>query len=826
MPLDLLLLPLYRIAGQEKESLPGVAIFEPPRRAARGRQEDRLLFYLAPLGNHPVPLAELQRLLQEAAADYYATAGSVTAALRAAAIRLNRALLERNLALRSQRRYTLGLLFIFTLRPEQLIFAQSGPTQLFLWQADGLHPLHDPARAGQGLGYSQNLTLRYGQIPLQAGQRLLICGKLPPAWEDLPTAVLPLPLLYRHLMLRDRQAEIHGLLMGIEAGRGAVTWLPLPDLSAPVAPPAADQSRPAAPQPLSRPPLPEATSPAPATPYPAHYIGAGQAPTSAANPPSPTETVGSAAPTVTSSDTAEAKAPPAASGAPATPEAAENATSAAKPPTAATAASAYALPPASTAAPPPPVSTETPGSNAPEAVIAQEGEKASGQPRRPPSSETFRPFARALLNLLRKWQQLRQRWLDGLRRFLPRLLPGEESSLPLTTQWLLLLLAIAIPLVTVTAATVVYFRYGRNVEYQTYLAQAQTLRDQALTAQDPLAQRDAWQGVLFYLSKAESYRSSEETRALRSQASQALDQLFGIVRLDFRPTFSTALPLTISRMASSQNDLYLLDAQRGQVARAVTSGRGLRLDEGFQCGPGKYGELNVGALVDLIPLPEFNLYDAAILSVDANGTLLYCTPDRPPQAVALPRPNANWRRVTAFALDGETLYVLDAAARAIWEYPGYQSKFEAPPRFVFQEQVPPIQDGIDLAVHQDTLYVLHASGKLTVCQYSRLEGVPTRCTSPAPLIDPYPAHQGQGEFQSPHFTQLSMLSMPGTPLVFLDEANGALYRFSSRSLELQTIWKPATHTPLPPLPWSAFTISPENVLYLALGDRLYFAPLP
>jgi hypothetical protein len=420
---------------------------------------------------------------------------------------------------------------------------------------------------------------------------------------------------------------------------------------------------------------------------------------------------------------------------------------------------------------------------------------------------------------------MRQKSLETLGRFLPRLLPAAETPLPVRTQGLLLLLAIVIPLLVVTAAVATYFRLGSNLEYEMYLNQAQALRAQALSATDAVARRDAWQGVLFYAEKAESYRRTSEAQALRQEAERELAQLLGVVSLKFQPALSAPLSLPISRLASAQGDLYLLDAQNGRVLRALNDRGRLRLDEGFQCAPGTYGSQTVGALVDLLPLPDFNFYGATVLATDASGMLLYCAPDAPPQAVALPRPNANWTRLTAFALDGDTLYVLDAASRAIWEYTGYQGKFERPPRFIFPREVPPIENGIDLVTLQDTLYVLHATGMLTTCVNSRLEGVPTRCQTPAALHDPYPAHQGLAEFQQVHLAQVMLGAPPAMPLLFLDDEHRAIYRFSSRSLELQEVWKAAPLS-LPDLRWTAFTVSAENVLYLALEDRIYFANLP
>ncbi|MFO3797577.1 MAG: hypothetical protein ACK8QZ_09890, partial [Anaerolineales bacterium] len=366
--------------------------------------------------------------------------------------------------------------------------------------------------------------------------------------------------------------------------------------------------------------------------------------------------------------------------------------------------SAYALP-RMAAAP-----EETAARPGVEQESAQQGAPLAAPPRKSTqawagrqllSFPKLKSIVRYFLSLLEAYRRRRQHWLAGLARYSARFLPQGDSPLPLSTQWLLLFLALAIPLLVVTAATVTYLRYGRNAEYQSYLTQAQNLRAQALSLQDALAQRDAWQGVLFYLSKAEAHLKTQQTQTLRQEAETALDRLFGITRLDFQPALSSPLPAPVTRLVFSQGDLYLLDAQHGRVLRIASNERALRLDETFECGPGEYEGVTVGAIVDLWPLPDFNLHQAKILASDAAGRLLYCAPNRPPYAIPLPRPNAAWSRLTAFALDGETLYVLDAPSRAIWEYPGYQSTFERPPRFIFQSQVPPLENAIDLVAYQD-----------------------------------------------------------------------------------------------------------------------------
>ncbi len=95
-----------------------------------------------------------------------------------------------------------------------------------------------------------------------------------------------------------------------------------------------------------------------------------------------------------------------------------------------------------------------------------------------------------------------------------------------------------VPLVVVTIASVVYFRYGRSVQYEEYLVQARNARAIAIGLTDPIAQREAWQQELSYLNNAESNSQTTETQTMRQEAQAKLDQLEGISRLQFQPVVS------------------------------------------------------------------------------------------------------------------------------------------------------------------------------------------------------------------------------------------------------------------------------------------------
>ena len=119
MPLDIHLSPLYRIQGQEQAEMPGMLALTPPKNAARGREQDRLIVYLALTGTATLTTSEYRKFAEDTAAVFYQTPRAVTSALRAAADSLNKVLLERNMRTSSIGQYTLAWLALAAVREGQ-----------------------------------------------------------------------------------------------------------------------------------------------------------------------------------------------------------------------------------------------------------------------------------------------------------------------------------------------------------------------------------------------------------------------------------------------------------------------------------------------------------------------------------------------------------------------------------------------------------------------------------------------------------------------------------------------------------------------------------
>ncbi|MBV6395992.1 MAG: hypothetical protein HFACDABA_01580 [Anaerolineales bacterium] len=801
--------------------MPGLMAFHPPRKPARGRERDAFIVALALGGNATPPGEEAETLVNDCALAFYNTPGALTSALRLAAETVNRRLLERNLAATGRGQYASGALILAALRENQLTLLQCGPAHAHLARGGQAQHIHDASLSGQEIGLNQNFGQYFSQTVLQPGDRVLFSPMrvLPREWEGaliFDRGLTPIGNTLARLMSAAPD-NMSAALIQVMEGRGALTLAQAgPDTDAQAKaepeqqpPPASSRTEEALAH-LSRlpsespelarlphlptvPPLLDATSPAPDTPEfepqestPAHFVGrAPQDQPSAYAIPPQSASDDEAAIVDQLADAAllrEREFPPSI----------------------------------------PRITLLEPDASPPVKKATAAREPLHAAAPRPPSAGTRRA-ARIAVRLIDAWHTLTARFGAALGRFAPRLLPGADpNSSAGLAGGVGVTVAIAVPLLIATLGMVMYARFGRAATYDSYLAQAQALRAQAERETDPLRQREAWENVIVQLNLAEQHDRTTETIALRQEAQARLDVLLGVKRLTFAPAFTTPLDAEVSRMAASESDLYLLDARQGRILRAALTGRGFELDANFDCAPGPRGNYTIGPMVDVLVLPKLNSLTGTALGVDAAGNLLYCAPGQVAQDLALPPPPTHWGRVTALALDGNKLYALDAPANGVWIYSGKDSVFSDAPLLYFGLQVPDIKDAIDLAVSGDELYLLHADGTLTRCTYNRVRPADTRCDSELPLSHAFPAYGTRNAFAEAHFTQMVFAAPPDIAMLILDADGRSVFRIGLRMFELQSVFGAAGDSIALPGALTAMTVSPNHVLYVAIGGQAYF----
>lgn len=762
--LDLNILPLCRQAGQELPDLPDLYAANPPRRTAHGRATDSLILYLSMAGNAPLSPEQHSQLMTRLSEKFYKTSGSVTAAMRTVADALNLHLLDRNLRITSSGQQGIGVFTIAVLHGDALYLAHCGPAHAFLVTPSETQEIHDPQGAGRGLGLSRTTSIRFFQVPLQAGDYLVISAQPPSGWN--PGSLKHSQRLgmegMRRQLIDYGTPEMRAAIIQAQSGEGRLRLLRrkpgLPDMARPEKVEAETVTLP----PKVEVPVPPVTLPP-----------------------------------------AEKPSPPAAS---ATAEPAEAGVKLRRPPVGRSdKASAVPAPAAK------PTTTPQPSRiRAEKRASSRKGVKELLAP----ASVGFAAIGRALGNTLSAASH-------GLGRLLKNMLP-DESLLHLPPS-VMVFFALAVPLVISAVGGMVYIQRGRAAQHQSYYEQAMNAAAEAIQQSNPNLQRSSWQAVLQDLDKAEFYKVTSDSQSLRTQASNALDELNGVQRLDFQPAIIGGLgkEVKVARLVATPTDLYMLNGAQGSVLRAILTGSGFEIDTKFTCGP-SYGQTVVGPLVDIVALPTGLHNNATLLGMDANGSLLYCTPAGvQAEAEALAPPLTNFGEPQAVTLDNNDLYVLDPKANAVWIYRDMNTAQQ--PHLFFGTEIPPMADVIDLAVNNDDLFLLHADGHITKCTYNNSRGSPTRCDDPFPYQDTRPGLQDGAILGDAVFSQIYYSPPPDPSIYMLAPQGQSVFHFSVR-LAFQRQLGAATR--LPAGRATAFAVSSNRLVFLAISNEVFYAALP
>lgn len=725
--LDLFVIPLYRQAGSDHPYLPGVHILAAPKRAARGRTEERLILQLSLPPELTLTADQQHHLLSELAEGYFRSPGAVTSALREQIERLNAYFLQLN----QKGTPAAARLSTVSVREDRATLAQCGPLQAFVLNGEIEH-FYDPQGSGRGLGLSNNTDIRFYQHELSPGAVLLLVPDLPGGWNEKTLSNVSGQKLstLRRRFLSEAGPNLQSVMIVAQPGDGKLSLMTSFETEAAAAKPAAPV----------------------AAPKPA-----------ATQEPQAWEAV--EVPAETQADWST----------PAAPETEE--------------------------------AVEIPSAFVP----------------RPPEPEPS-AFAELWSSISAQGAAFGARVSPFLRKVLLRVLPEDPVfNLPRRT---MAVIAIVVPLAVVILVSVVYLQFGRGQLYANYLAQAQSAAAAAEAREDPAEVRQAWGVAVYYAQRAVVYQEDDRTaQQLLAQAQLALDDLDGIVRVDFQPALFENLPsaTNITRMVATNTDLYMLNSTNGSIIRAFLTGGGYQIDEDFHCEPGPYGSYIVSPLIDLALLPRGNELDANLVAMDANGNLIYCIVGERPLAVALLPPDISWGEPNAIAVENNNLYVLDPLTNAVWIYFGEEQSYVGAPRFFFGAEVPSMQHMLDMSLDGETIYLLDLDGHLAVCEFSEDLEDPTTCTDPAPLTDTRPGRKSGNTISDANFLQIQLTDPPEASVYLFDPIIPAVYQFSNR-LSLVRQFRAAAA--LPEGLSSAFAVSSNRVIFLAFENEVYVGYMP
>jgi hypothetical protein len=721
-------------------------------------------------GNAPLPADQLNQLLTRLAQTYYKTSGSATAAQRAVADALNQNLLERNQKGVSSGRQGVGFLSIITLRNDHLYLAQSGPMHAFLINAAGAKHIHDPQISGRGLGLSRTTLIHYSQADLNPYDALVVSPQPPATWTAATLSGLhnQSPESLKYHLLDKAAPTVRAMLFQASRGTGKTTLLhPVPGQPVTYVQPKTETTPTAIP----------ADQPEPSAP--AIAIAAGVYET--------------------------ARIPDAQFVPPETPEQPQ------VPPFAQVTKADLDSQVSVQAAVPESPADEEEQPAAPSQAKTRRERRAAGEGRAASIGKGITAaIARAGL---------------GIRNLFLRMLPGESvATLPSSV---MITVAVLVPLFVVAIAAVVYFQSGRAGQFEAVYAQAVQAAGFARTQSDPTQKMAAWQNVINYLEQAEEYEVTAETQALRDEARQAYDDLNLVTRLGYQPALTSNLQenTRITHLIATSSDLYLLNAEGGNVIRTLATASGYEVDPSFQCASGLPAG-QTGQLIDIAQAPSVNDFNATIQALDINGNLLQCMPGQVPVFTPLTQPSKGWGKPEALSVDLGNLYLLDPQKNTVWIY--WDSNYNEQPEEFFVADFP-MENVIDLVVVNTDLYLLHKDGHTTLCTYSQLSVSPSRCVDNLPYVDSRPGHEGQPMQIQPPFTQLLTSQPPDPSLFYLQPEEHAVYRFSLQLLTYYGQFRPSNEaiTGITRKPATAFALSPDaRLAFLAVDNQVFYAGMP
>lgn len=176
---------LIHIAGGDARISPppGILAQTPPRRAARGRNEDMLFLSLGATGSAAGSPGPLDSLARQAAQAFFGTPGTVTAALREASAEVNRKLLAVNQQ-EGVSAHLEGRMMAAVLRGQDLYIAQCGPGQAILVRAGQITRFASEEASARPLGVSISPSARFHHAQVRAGDLVILTTFPPPLWSD------------------------------------------------------------------------------------------------------------------------------------------------------------------------------------------------------------------------------------------------------------------------------------------------------------------------------------------------------------------------------------------------------------------------------------------------------------------------------------------------------------------------------------------------------------------------------------------------------------------------------------------------------------------
>ena len=804
--LDLYLLPLNLTGGQEEQNLPGLLAARPGKKTERSRANDIFIVLLSLAGEPQSYPQNLTGSLHYLSSIYFRARGSITSGLQAAAEELNKLLLKHNLSQTREGSQTIGLVNMLVLRKDQLYMANSGPTHTILLNENRIDDFYDPIDTGRGLGISRTVKLKFHRAQMQPNDLVLLCANPAEKWSQETfqnSTKISLDSLRRRL-ISQAGPNLEAVLMQFKPGEGEIHYLK-PRVPAPIE--IASETEASAAEPVTAAIQESITGEDTQETAPDILaVETVQPDTSEIIEPAVSETVEVLSDTTPESSPSQTQEKPAQ-----------------------------------------PIRQESVKSRQPQSAPAYTP---------PPSDLPAKPAAKPKPRMVKKVTESKQanwrrkfadRWLafradihkaqDRFLNFAGRLLPGSDEPGESLSPAKMLMIAVIVPIIVVAIATSFYLYKGRGGQHEEMVQNAQEYAALAENETDLTQKLNNWAQTIYWLDKADEFGQSEQSLALRIQAEGAIDNIDGVIRLDFKPILLDSFnsSINITKIDSSITDIYLLDSSGSRILRLFLTGKGYQFDPDFRCS----SMPPVEKLVDFVTLPPGAPFNATVLATDSKGNYIYCTPDQEPAAQQLiPPDNFSWGQITHISLYVNNLFVLDPEKNGMWVIPASMDANDPEkqklnfsenfPSLIFTSYVPKLKDIIDIAANGEDIYMLHEDGQMTLCNTNVLSFGQTNCTDPVLYEDSRPGKDMEAAvFTDSRFTHILSTQPPEPSLYILDASRQIINQFSLQ-LKLRRQLRPSPNDEvfLTNAEPTAFTVTNTREVLIAFGNILYQATLP
>ena len=412
--------------------------------------------------------------------------------------------------------------------------------------------------------------------------------------------------------------------------------------------------------------------------------------------------------------------------------------------------------------------------------------------------------------------------MGAIRRFFAKFAPKEsESALPPS---LMMAIAIIVPVLVIGLAGWLYVRYGIESQYEQYFTAAQELISEAQTIEDIDERREKWRTAVSYLEYAYQFKETDEAGMLYDQIRSSLDDVDRVERVDYWDGISGKLDkdANIIEMVTSSRDLFMLDSTIGSVLYAEKINDQYQLDNNFVCQPGQYEDIIVSNLIGLSILPFANLNEHTLVAIDENGVLLYCGAGLAPEAIALKQPDNYFGKIVTMTINNGNMYILDPWTNSVWVYLE-SDQYTSRPHFFFDDSVPDLKDAIDITISKEYLIILFSDMHVALCDFSENTNQQIVCENPAEITDTRQGRSNTTKIDDATFFAVDQGDQVDNKYYFLDPIERTVYAFGPplnmieqyRSLEI-----------LPAGLATSFTVTPSNILLLAIENEIYMGLLP